>query len=37
VLFTKPISGVLLGIAITLLLITLAPTVRKTREVAFQD
>jgi len=37
VFFTKPISGVLLGIAILLLLITLAPTVRKTREVAFQE
>ncbi|MBE0627622.1 MAG: tripartite tricarboxylate transporter permease [Burkholderiales bacterium] len=37
VFFTKPISGVLLGIAIALLLLTLAPAVRKTREVAFQD
>jgi len=37
VFFTKPISAVLLGIALALLLITLAPTVRKTREVAFQE
>jgi TctA family transporter len=37
VFFTKPISGVLLGIAIVLLLITLAPTVQKTREEAFQE
>ena len=37
VFFTKPISGVLLGIAILLLLVTLAPAVRKTREVAFQE
>jgi putative tricarboxylic transport membrane protein len=37
VFVTKPISGVLLGIALVLLLITLAPTVRKTREVAFQE
>ena len=37
VFFTKPISGVLLGIAIVLLLVTLAPAVRKTREVVFQE
>ena len=37
VFFTKPISGVLLGMAIVLLLVTLAPAVRKTREVAFQE
>ncbi|MEK7437464.1 MAG: tripartite tricarboxylate transporter permease [Pseudomonadota bacterium] len=37
VFFTKPISGVLLGIAIVLLLITLAPTVQKTREEAFVE
>jgi TctA family transporter len=37
VFVTKPISAVLLGIALVLLLITLAPTVRKTREVAFQE
>jgi len=37
VFFTKPISGVLLGMAIVLLLITLAPAVRKTREEAFVE
>ena len=37
VFFTKPISGVLLGVAIVLLLVTLAPAVRKTREVAFEE
>jgi TctA family transporter len=37
VFFTKPISGVLLGIAIVLLAITLVPAVRKTREVAFEE
>jgi putative tricarboxylic transport membrane protein len=37
VFFTKPISGVLLGIAIVLLLVTLAPAVRKTREVVFEE
>ena len=37
VFFTKPISGVLLGVAIVLLLITMAPAVRKTREQAFQE
>ena len=37
VFFTKPISGVLLGIAIVLLLITLAPTVQKSREQAFRE
>jgi TctA family transporter len=37
VFFTKPISGVLLGMAIVLLLITLAPAVQKTREEAFVE
>ena len=37
VFFTKPISGVLLGVAIVLLLITLAPAVRKTREEVFVE
>ena len=37
VFFTNPISGVLLGVAIVLLLITLAPTIRNTREVAFKE
>jgi TctA family transporter len=37
VFFTTPISGVLLGIAGLLLLITLVPAVRKTREVAFEE
>ncbi|MEK7437486.1 MAG: tripartite tricarboxylate transporter permease [Pseudomonadota bacterium] len=37
VFFTEPISGVLLGLAIVLLLITLAPTVRKTRDSAFRE
>ncbi len=37
VFFTRPISGVLLGVAVVLLLITLAPTVRKTRDAAFQE
>ncbi len=37
VFFTKPISGVLLGIAIVLLLVTLAPAVRKTRDVVFEE
>ncbi len=37
VFLTEPISGVLLGIALVLLLITLAPSVRKTREVVFQE
>ena len=37
VFFTKPISGVLLGVAILLLLITLAPAVQKTRETAFVE
>jgi len=37
VFFTQPISGVLLVIAIVLLLVTLAPAVRKTREIAFQE
>ena len=34
---TKPICAVLLGISIVLLLITLAPAVRKTREEAFVE
>ncbi len=37
VFFTKPISGVLLGVAVVLLLITLAPAVQKTREQAFVE
>ena len=37
VFVTKPISGVLLGIAVVLLLITLAPAVQKTREEAFVE
>ena len=37
VFFTKPISGALLAVAILLLLITLAPAVRKTRNAAFQE
>ncbi len=37
VFFTKPISAVLLGIAILLLLIVLAPAVKKRREEAFQE
>jgi len=37
VFFNEPISGVLLGIAILLLLITLAPAVRKKREAAFEE
>jgi len=37
VFFTKPISGVLLGVAIFLLLITLTPALRKTREEAFVE
>ena len=37
VFVTSPISGVLLGVALVLLLITLAPSVRKTREKAFQE
>jgi putative tricarboxylic transport membrane protein len=37
VFVTKPISGVLLGIALVLLLITLAPAVQKTREEAFVE
>ncbi len=37
VFFTTPISGVLLGIAGLLLLITLVPAVRKTRDVAFEE
>ena len=36
-LVKNTVSGVLLGIASVLLLVTLAPAVRKTREVAFQE
>jgi putative tricarboxylic transport membrane protein len=34
---TKPISATLLFVSLVLLLITLAPAVRKTREEAFQE
>jgi TctA family transporter len=37
VFFTKPISATLLGISLVLLLIVLAPTVRKKREEAFVE
>jgi TctA family transporter len=37
VFFTKPISAVLLGIALVLLVIVLAPSVKKKREEAFQE
>src|SRR5262245_37098784 len=37
VFFTKPISATLLGIAIALLLIVLAPAVKKKRQEAFQE
>ncbi|MBE0614824.1 MAG: tripartite tricarboxylate transporter permease [Burkholderiales bacterium] len=37
VFFTKPISGVLLIVAMALLLLTILPAVRKTREAAFQE
>jgi TctA family transporter len=37
VFFTKPISAVLLGISLVLLLIVLAPSVKKKREEAFQE
>jgi TctA family transporter len=37
VFVTKPISAVLLGIAVVLLLIVVAPTVRQKREEAFQE
>jgi TctA family transporter len=37
VFFTKPISAVLLGIAFILLLIVMAPTVKKKREEAFLE
>ena len=37
VFFTNPISGVLLGISLVLLLITLAPAVRKKREAVFEE
>jgi TctA family transporter len=37
VFVTKPISAVLLGISLVLLLIVLAPTVRKKREEAFVE
>jgi TctA family transporter len=37
VFFTKPISAVLLGVALLLLLIVLSPAVKKKREEAFQE
>jgi flagellar biosynthesis protein FliP len=37
VFVTKPISAVLLGIALVLLLIVMAPTVKKKREEAFLE
>ena len=37
VFFTKPISAVLLGISIALLLIVVAPAIRQKREEAFQE
>jgi TctA family transporter len=37
VFFTKPISAVLLGIALVLLVIVLAPSVKKKRQEAFQE
>jgi TctA family transporter len=37
VFFTKPISAVLLGIALVLLIIVLAPSVKKKRAEAFQE
>jgi TctA family transporter len=37
VFFTKPISAVLLGIALVLLVIVMAPTVKKKRAEAFQE
>jgi TctA family transporter len=37
VFFTKPISAVLLAIAVVLLVIVMAPTVKKKREEAFQE
>ncbi len=37
VFVTKPISAVLLGIALVLLVIVMAPTVKKKREEAFQE
>ena len=37
VFITKPISGVLLGAALVLLLVTLFPAVKKTRMVAFKE
>jgi TctA family transporter len=37
VFFTKPISAVLLGISILLLLIVVAPAIRQKREEAFQE
>jgi putative tricarboxylic transport membrane protein len=37
VFFTKPISAVLLGIAIVLLLVVMAPSVKRKREEAFQE
>jgi putative tricarboxylic transport membrane protein len=37
VFFTKPISAVLLGISLVLLLIVLSPSIKKKREEAFQE
>ncbi|MEK7438668.1 MAG: hypothetical protein AAB150_17485 [Pseudomonadota bacterium] len=37
VFITESISGALLGLAIALLLVTLAPAVRKTRAIAFRE
>jgi putative tricarboxylic transport membrane protein len=37
VFVTRPISAVMLGLAVALLLIIVAPSVRKTREEAFQE
>jgi TctA family transporter len=37
VFFTKPISAVLLGIALVLLAIVMAPTIKKKREEAFLE
>jgi putative tricarboxylic transport membrane protein len=37
VFFTRPISAVMLGMAVALLLIIVAPSIRKTREEAFQE
>ena len=37
VFVTRPISAVMLGMAVLLLLIIVAPTIRKKREEAFQE